>query len=197
MGSDQVLGVGDDPGPLIRSGQLVPGDFMRCRGDMAGGEKRRKYQARSNGAPKHKRQCIKMKGSSPQKAALDNLSIDSEMRLVTSPDCLFCKIADRKIETAILYEDDLTMGFRDINPKAPVHVIIISKEHIESLTKCEEKHSALLGHMVWVAKKLAETENLAKNGYRLVLNIGTYGGQTIPHLHFHVLGGRSFGWPPG
>jgi histidine triad (HIT) family protein len=116
---------------------------------------------------------------------------------VSSPDCLFCRIADRKIETAILYEDDRVVGFRDINPKAPVHVLVIPKEHVESLSACEEKHGALLGHMMLVVKKLAQTENLTKNGYRVIVNVGTYGGQTVSHLHVHLLGGRSFGWPPG
>lgn len=119
------------------------------------------------------------------------------MGLVSSPDCLFCKIADRKIETAVLYEDDRAIGFRDINPKAPVHVLVIPKEHVESLSACKEKHSALLGHLMLVAQKLAESENLTKQGYRVVLNVGTYGGQTVQHLHLHLLGGRSFGWPPG
>jgi histidine triad (HIT) family protein len=119
------------------------------------------------------------------------------MRLVSPSDCLFCKIAAREIETAVLYEDDLAMGFRDINPKAPVHVLIIPKEHVVSLATCEPKHQTLLGHLMLVAGKLAESENLDKNGYRVVANVGTYGGQTVAHLHLHLLGGRSFGWPPG
>jgi histidine triad (HIT) family protein len=119
------------------------------------------------------------------------------MKSVSSSDCLFCKIAERKIETAVLYEDDRAIGFRDVNPKAPIHVLVIPKEHIESLSTCQESHKELLGHLMLVAKKLAESENLTKNGYRIVLNTGTYGGQTVQHYHLHLLGGRSFGWPPG
>lgn len=89
------------------------------------------------------------------------------------------------------------MAFQDINPKAPVHILVIPKEHVSSLATCEEKHEALLGHLMLVAQKLAKSENLTKNGYRVVANIGTYGGQTVEHLHLHLLGGRSFGWPPG
>jgi histidine triad (HIT) family protein len=119
------------------------------------------------------------------------------MGLVSSPDCLFCKIAARKVETAVLYEDDRAMAFRDINPKAPVHVLVIPKEHVVSLAACGKKEEPLLGHLMLVARNLAESENLSKNGYRVVANIGSYGGQTVAHFHLHLLGGRSLGWPPG
>jgi histidine triad (HIT) family protein len=116
---------------------------------------------------------------------------------VSPSECLFCRIAGRGIETAVLYEDERAMGFRDINPKAPVHLLVIPKEHIESLLACGEEQKGILGHLLWVANRLADAENLARDGYRVVLNVGTYGGQTVPHLHVHLLGGRSFGWPPG
>jgi histidine triad (HIT) family protein len=120
------------------------------------------------------------------------------MDRVSAQDCLFCKIAQGKMGTGFLYEDDKAVAFRDINPKAPVHVLVVPKQHIESLAMCEEKtDEPLLGHLLMVVKTVAHTEKLTKNGYRIALNVGAYGGQTVPHLHFHVLGGRALGWPPG
>jgi len=111
-------------------------------------------------------------------------------------DTVFGKIIRREIPADIVYEDDQVLAFRDISPQAPVHLLVIPKIHIESLDTAQPDHDALLGHLMGVIRKLAEQAGLA-NGYRVVTNIGTDGGQTVPHLHFHILGGRSFAWPPG
>ncbi len=110
--------------------------------------------------------------------------------------CLFCKIARKEIPSKILYEDDLSLAFEDINPEAPVHFLVIPKEHISSLKEMEESHKDLMGHLVHVASKLAKDKDL-DDGYRLVNNCGSDGGQTVDHLHFHVLGKRKMLWPPG
>lgn len=111
-------------------------------------------------------------------------------------DCLFCKIIAGEIPSDKLYEDDLVYAFRDIDPKAPTHFLIVPKEHIESADDLEEKHKELIGHVFLVAKEICAKEGLT-NGYRIVNNCKEDGGQTVPHLHFHVLGGRSLNWPPG
>lgn len=111
-------------------------------------------------------------------------------------DCLFCKIIRREIPSDFIYEDDKVVAFKDINPQAPVHFLIIPKEHIESADNLEENHKELVGHIYLTAKKLAE-ENGLENGYRVVNNCRDDGGQTVGHIHFHVLGGRQMLWPPG
>jgi len=111
-------------------------------------------------------------------------------------DCLFCKIVANEIPTKKIYEDDKVLAFGDINPQAPVHILIIPKKHIAGLDDVREEDCALLGHIQLVASKLAEDNNLF-DGYRLVNNCGIDGGQTVRHLHYHLLGGRTFGWPPG
>ena len=111
-------------------------------------------------------------------------------------DCIFCKIAAGTIPSKKVYEDEQVLAFHDINPVAPVHVLIIPKRHITSLAAMEEKDRGLLGHLMWVVHNLAEELKL-NNGYRVVSNCGEEGGQTVAHLHFHLLGGRSFVWPPG
>ncbi len=112
-------------------------------------------------------------------------------------DCVFCRIAEKKMNAPIVYEDDIAVAFRDINPQAPVHILVIPKKHIKTLGDTVPKDAQLLGHLLLVAKKLAEDEALPRNGYRLVLNTGANAGQTVFHLHVHLLGGRSFDWPPG
>lgn len=112
-------------------------------------------------------------------------------------DCLFCKIIKGEIPSQKVYEDDLVYAFRDIEPQAPVHVLIIPKEHISSANELNEENSAIVGHVFAVAAKIAQSENIAKDGYRIVNNCGVNGGQTVGHLHFHMLGGRSLSWPPG
>jgi len=109
---------------------------------------------------------------------------------------IFAKIIDREIPAEILYEDDLALAFKDINPQAPVHVLIIPKKPLVSLADAGDEDQQLLGHLLLVLKKLAAELGLS-NGYRTVLNTGDDGGQEVPHLHFHLLGQRSMTWPPG
>ncbi|MGB8032175.1 MAG: histidine triad nucleotide-binding protein [Terracidiphilus sp.] len=110
--------------------------------------------------------------------------------------CLFCKIASGEIPSAAVYQDDLVYAFADINPKAPVHVLIIPREHIRSLAEAVTEHRTLLGHLMWAAAEIARQKGLAK-GYRIVVNSGEDGGQTVDHLHLHLMGGRQMTWPPG
>lgn len=111
--------------------------------------------------------------------------------------CLFCKIAAGEIPSRKAFEDDRVLAFYDIDPQAPVHVLIIPKKHIASAQALTGADDALLCHMFEVARKLAGDLGVAENGYRLVQNIGKDGGQSVPHLHMHLLGGRSMEWPPG
>jgi len=105
-------------------------------------------------------------------------------------DCIFCKIIAGEIPTDIVYQDEEVIAFRDINPLAPTHLLIIPKKHIPSLTHLSEAESPLIGHMVNVANQLAKKEGIAEKGYRLAINCGEQGGQLVPHLHMHLLGGR-------
>lgn len=105
-------------------------------------------------------------------------------------DCIFCQIASGKIPSDIVYQDKEIVAFRDINPKAPVHILIIPKKHIASLKQQSQSDTALVGRMVAVASRLAKDEGVAEKGYRLVINCGKEGGQLVPHLHMHLLGGR-------
>jgi histidine triad (HIT) family protein len=113
-------------------------------------------------------------------------------------DCIFCKIADKEIPADIVYEDELILCFRDLNPQAPVHVLIIPKTHIPSLdgVECDISNKELMGHIICKVREIAVLLGLA-NGYRLVCNCGKDGMQTVGHLHFHLLGKRRLGWPPG
>jgi histidine triad (HIT) family protein len=110
--------------------------------------------------------------------------------------CLFCKIVEGSIPSAPVYQDELCYAFADIHPQAPVHVLVVPREHIVSLVDATEDDRALLGHLVWAAGEIARAKGLPK-GYRLVINTGEDGGQTVDHLHVHLLGGRSLTWPPG
>jgi histidine triad (HIT) family protein len=112
-------------------------------------------------------------------------------------DCLFCKIARKEISATLVYEDRLVVAFRDINPQAPVHVLIIPKSHFETLNDVSADQEQLLGHVVLVATKIAGEEGLREKGYRLVANCLAPAGQSVFHIHFHLLGGRNFSWPPG
>jgi histidine triad (HIT) family protein len=105
-------------------------------------------------------------------------------------DCIFCKIVTGEIPSDIVYENEEIIAFRDINPQAPVHIIIIPRDHIASLSDLSQSDSALVGRMVMVANKLAKDEGIAEKGYRLVINCGKEGGQLVPHLHLHLVGGR-------
>jgi histidine triad (HIT) family protein len=110
--------------------------------------------------------------------------------------CLFCKIVDGSISSTAVYQDEQCYAFADIHPQAPVHVLIAPRKHIGSLADCIEGDRALLGHLLWTAAQIAHDKGLA-NGYRVVVNAGEDGGQTVDHLHIHLLGGRPLTWPPG
>lgn len=111
--------------------------------------------------------------------------------------CLFCKIAQGEIPATVVFEDDDIMAFRDINPKAPTHLLIIPKRHIATINDTTDEDGKLLGNMILQARKLAQTEKLSEVGYRLVFNINSGGGQEVYHIHLHLLGGRQMTWPPG
>ena len=110
-------------------------------------------------------------------------------------DCLFCKIGSGEIPSKKIYEDDQCMAFYDIAPAAPVHALVIPKQHISSILAADDE--GLLGHLLAVARNVAKENGLAEDGFRLVINTGENGGQTVKHLHIHILGGRSLAWPPG
>jgi histidine triad (HIT) family protein len=105
-------------------------------------------------------------------------------------DCIFCKIIAGQIPSDVIYTDDKVVAFRDINPMAPVHLLIIPREHIPSLNDVTEQQITLVGHMVQVAKQLAKQQGIGTKGYRVVINTGPQGGQVVQHLHMHLLGGR-------
>jgi histidine triad (HIT) family protein len=113
-----------------------------------------------------------------------------------SLDTIFGKIIRREIPADIIYEDDLCLAFHDVSPQAPVHVLVIPKQAIAKLSDAESKDHALLGHLLLTVKRVAEQLELA-DGYRVVINTGEAGGQTVYHLHLHLLGGRQMTWPPG
>jgi len=109
---------------------------------------------------------------------------------------IFQKIIDKEIPADILYEDEVCLAFRDINPQAPTHLLVIPRKAIASLAELDESDEAIVGRCVMVAKKVAKAEGL-NSGWRLVANVRDDGGQEVPHLHFHILGGRKMKWPPG
>lgn len=111
-------------------------------------------------------------------------------------DCLFCKIINGEIPSNKVYEDDQVFAFRDIVPQAPTHILIIPKQHIKSAAEIDESNSAVVAHIFEVAAKIAKQEGL-DDGFRIVNNCGDIAGQTVKHLHFHLMGGREFGWPAG
>ncbi len=111
-------------------------------------------------------------------------------------DCLFCKIINGEIPSNKVYEDDQVFAFRDIEPQAPTHILIIPKQHIKSAAEIDESNSAVVAHIFEVAAKIAKQEGL-DDGFRIVNNCGDLAGQTVKHLHFHLMGGREFGWPAG
>ncbi len=117
--------------------------------------------------------------------------------MAQASDCLFCRIARNEVPADIVHSSDNVVAFRDINPQAPTHILLIPKEHIESAAALSDKHGKLLAEIVQAATHLAEAENVYRSGWRLVTNVGANAGQSVLHLHFHLLGGRSFSWPPG
>jgi len=108
-------------------------------------------------------------------------------------DCIFCKIAKGESKSNLVYQDETAVAFPDINPKAPVHLLIIPRKHIESVADLAEDEEKLMGHLVSIANKLAQEQGISETGYRLVINCGPHGGQIVAHLHIHLLGGRQMG----
>ena len=116
---------------------------------------------------------------------------------MTDPSCLFCKIAAGTIPADLVHADERLVAFRDIAPEAPVHVLVVPREHVASLEAARERDADVLGALLLVAQKIAREQGLSARGYRTVINTGADGGQTVQHLHLHLLGGRTMGWPPG
>ncbi|HSJ26256.1 MAG TPA: histidine triad nucleotide-binding protein [Longimicrobiales bacterium] len=112
-------------------------------------------------------------------------------------DCVFCRIVDGDIQAEVLREDDDTLAFRDLDPKAPVHVLVIPKRHIASVNDVTESDRTVMGSLFLAARDVARREQLAERGYRVVMNTGADAGQSVDHAHLHVLGGRQMTWPPG
>jgi histidine triad (HIT) family protein len=115
----------------------------------------------------------------------------------TKDDCIFCKIVAGEIPAGKVYEDERAVAFRDINPQAPTHALVIPRSHVASLNEADEADEALLGHLLVVAARVARQAGHADAGYRTVINTGAQAGQTVFHVHVHVLGGRGLTWPPG
>ncbi len=111
--------------------------------------------------------------------------------------CLFCQIANRELNADIIYEDDNTIAFSDVNPQAPTHKLIIPRKHIATLNDLTPEDAHLIGDMMLTAQKLAKNASIAEDGYRLVLNVNPGAGQSVFHIHMHLLGGRNLTWPPG
>jgi histidine triad (HIT) family protein len=113
------------------------------------------------------------------------------------PACPFCRIVAGEIPSTQVAVDDTIVAIRDINPRAPTHILLLTREHIRSAADLEEADAPLVGHLFAKTAEIARSEGLAEGGYRIVANVGTWGGQTVDHLHFHLMGGRAFSWPPG
>lgn len=116
---------------------------------------------------------------------------------MSEKDCLFCKISSGEIPTEYVYEDDICVAFNDISPQAPSHILIVPREHIASLDKARNRHQETLGYLLMIAAEIAREQEFAENGYRVVINTNGDGGQTVFHLHVHLLAGRPFVFPPG
>ncbi len=112
-------------------------------------------------------------------------------------DCIFCKIGAKQIQSMQVYEEEDLLAFRDINPQAPVHILIIPKKHFTSVNEMDAVDAGLIGRMFMAAKHIAKQEKIAGSGYRLIVNTGVHGGQSVAHVHLHLMGGRQMGWPPG
>ena len=112
-------------------------------------------------------------------------------------DCLFCRMVKGEIKPDVVYEDEDVLAFRDLNPQAPLHVLVIPKLHLATLNDLDETHATLMGKLFLAARKVAEQEGLAERGYRTVINCNAEAGQSVYHVHLHVLAGRAMNWPPG
>ena len=111
--------------------------------------------------------------------------------------CLFCKIIEKQVPAKIMYEDDLCLAFEDVNPQAPVHVLVIPKKHIPTLLDLNEQDNNLMGHLIGISNKIARDKGIAERGFRLIINCNPESGQTVYHIHLHLIGGRTMQWPPG
>ncbi len=116
---------------------------------------------------------------------------------MSDADCLFCRIVTGEIPSTRLHDDELVIAIRDIAPRAPTHILLLPRRHIRSAADLVESDGPMLGRLFAVAAELARSEGIADDGYRLISNVGRWGGQTVDHLHVHLMGGRSFSWPPG
>lgn len=112
-------------------------------------------------------------------------------------ECIFCKIIGKKIPSKIIYEDELSLAFEDVNPQAPVHALVIPKKHIPTLLDLHDEDYSLVGHLYKVANKIVKEKGIAERGFRVIANCNPESGQTVYHIHLHVLGGRHMHWPPG
>ncbi|NJD56408.1 MAG: histidine triad nucleotide-binding protein [Nitrospirae bacterium] len=112
-------------------------------------------------------------------------------------ECIFCKIVAKKIPARIIHEDDLAIAFEDINPQAPIHILIIPRRHISTALEITQADHALIGHLFQVGAEIAQTRGIAEKGFRLVMNTNADAGQAVFHIHLHLLGGRAMHWPPG
>ena len=112
-------------------------------------------------------------------------------------DCIFCKIINKEIRASIVFEDDKMIAFNDINPQAPIHILLIPKEHFASLNDIPEEKKNILSHLLLKARQIAQEKGIAEKGYRIVLNTAKDSGQEVFHIHLHLLGGRRMHWPPG
>ena len=116
---------------------------------------------------------------------------------MSSEDCIFCKVVGGQIPADMVFEDDLCVAFNDISPQAPTHILIVPREHIDSLDKASEDKKDVIGHLLLAGARIARDKGFSENGYRIVINTNSDGGQTVFHLHVHLLGGRQFIFPPG
>lgn len=116
---------------------------------------------------------------------------------MSAQECIFCKIARKELPSELLYEDESVVAFKDIQPQAPHHILVIPRKHIPSLAELSEDDAPILGRCQWVAAELAKAHGFSEDGYRTVVNCGKHGQQTVPHIHVHLLGGRQLRWPPG
>jgi histidine triad (HIT) family protein len=116
---------------------------------------------------------------------------------MSSDNCLFCKILDGEIPAELIYESETAVAFRDINPQAPTHALVIPRKHISTINDIEQDDQAIIGSLYTAAREIAATDGIADDGYRAVMNCNEGAGQSVFHIHLHVLGGRQMGWPPG
>lgn len=128
---------------------------------------------------------------------MQNSGTGSVKRVRMMADCLFCRIVSKEVPAKIVYEDERVLAFDDINPQAPVHTLVVPKKHISTTLDIEDGDNALIGHLFRTAGKIAKGKGIAERGFRLVVNTNPEAGQTVYHVHIHILGGRHMHWPPG